>query len=194
MKIISSEFFIFKSMKSEELEKLKYPIDQFNCPKIISQKEIDSWIHVLEAFPTKLSDLVSSLSNEQLDTCYRPEGWTVRQVIHHLADSHHHSYIRFKWALTENKPVIKYYYEHLWAELPDAKQAPIQLSLDHLKAVHAKLVYLLKSLSNDDLNKSFIHPEHNEEVVLKKNIGIYAWHSDHHFAHIENLLLRKGWK
>ena len=181
-------------MQSEELEKLKYPIGQFKCPDTITPNHINTWIQVLETFPDKLSDLVSLLSDEQLDTTYRPEGWTIRQVIHHLADSHHHSYIRFKWALTEDKPVIKYYYEHLWAELPDAKHSPIQLSLDHIKVVHAKLVYLLKSFSEADLNKSFIHPEHNEEVVLKKNIGIYAWHSLHHFAHIENLMLRKGWK
>ncbi len=181
-------------MQSEELEKLKYPIGQFDCPDVITQHYIDTWIQVLETFPEKLSVLVLSLSDEQLDTQYRSEGWTIRQVIHHLADSHHHSYIRFKWALTEDKPVIKYYYEQLWAEIPDAKYAPIQLSLDHIKVVHAKLVYLLKSLSADELNRSFIHPEHNEEVVLKKNIGIYAWHSKHHYGHIENLLIRKGWK
>ena len=149
---------------------------------------------VLENFPYKLEYLVKNLSHEQLDTPYRTNGWTIRQVIHHLADSHHHSYIRFKWALTEDKPVIKYYYEKLWAELPDAKHAPIELSLKHLHAVHAKLVYLLKSLSQGELHRSFIHPEHNEEVVLWKNIGIYAWHSDHHYAHIENLMIRKGWK
>ena len=181
-------------MQSKELEKLKYPIGLFNCPDEINQNHIDEWINVLETFPNKLSTLVSSLSDEQLNTNYRPEGWTIRQVIHHLADSHHHSYIRFKWALTEDKPVIKYYYEQLWAELPDAKYAPIQLSLDHIKVIHAKLVYLLKSLSLDELSKSFIHPEHNEEVVLKKNIGIYAWHSQHHYAHIENLMIRKSWK
>ncbi len=180
-------------MQSEELEKLKYPIGQFVCPKEITRTHIDTWIEVLETFPEKSSALVSLLSDEQLDTQYRPEGWTVRQVIHHLADSHHHSYIRFKWALTEDKPVIKYYFEQLWAELTDAKSAPIQLSLDHIKVVHAKLVYLLKSLSNDELNRSFIHPEHNEEVVLKQNIGIYAWHSEHHYAHIERLIKRKGW-
>lgn len=176
-----------------EIEKLKYPIGHFDCPKEITRTHIDNWIQVLETFPGKLSALVLSLSDAQLDTPYRPEGWTVRQVIHHLADSHHHSYIRFKWTLTEDKPVIKYYYEHLWAELPDAKYAPIQLSLDHIKVVHAKLVYLLKALSAEELNKNFIHPEHNEEVVLKKNIGIYAWHSEHHYAHIESLVIREGW-
>ena len=113
--------------------------------------------------------------------------------MHHVSDSHHHSYIRFKWALTEDKPVIKYYYQQLWAELPDAKTAPIQMSLDNLKAVHAKLIYLLKGMNADEMNKSFIHPEYNEEVLLKKNIGTYAWHSNHHYTHIENLLNRECW-
>ncbi|PWK18588.1 YfiT family bacillithiol transferase [Xanthomarina spongicola] len=180
-------------MTNQELEKLKYPIGQFQCPKDITTNDIGLWIETLEQFPERLEQLVSSLSNKQLDTPYRPGGWTIRQVIHHVADSHHHSYIRFKWALTEDKPVIKYYYEALWAELEDAKTAPINLSINHLKAVHAKLVYFLKGLSKADLNKSFIHPEHNEEVVLKKNIGIYAWHSNHHFAHIEKLLKREHW-
>ena len=181
-------------MTEQELTQLKYPIGQFKCPEQITEAHVETWIDVLESFPLRLASLVLSLEDNQLDTPYRPEGWTIRQVVHHVADSHHHSYIRFKWALTEAKPVIKYYYEHLWAELPDAKYAPIKMSLDHLSAVHNKLVYLLKNLNEEDLNKSFIHPEHNEEVVLKKNIGIYAWHCNHHYSHIENLMLREGWK
>ena len=180
-------------MTEQELEKLKYPIGQFECPNNISKQHIESWISILEHFPNRLENLVKDLSNQQLDTQYRPDGWTIRQVVHHVSDSHHHSYTRFKWALTEDKPTIKFYYEQDWAELADAKYAPIALSLEHLKAVHAKLVYLLRSLSEVDLNKSFIHPEHNEEVVLKRNVGIYAWHSNHHYAHIENLMKRKGW-
>lgn len=180
-------------MTELELQYLKYPIGKFECPSVISEADIERWISTLEYFPKRLEDLVKNLSDNQLDTPYRTEGWTIRQVIHHVSDSHHHSYIRFKWALTEDKPVIKYYYEQLWAELQDAKLAPIQMSLNHLKAVHEKLVYMLKSLNDKQLNRSFIHPEHNDEVVLKKNIGIYAWHSNHHYAHIENLLIREGW-
>ncbi|MFD2823358.1 YfiT family bacillithiol transferase [Lacinutrix iliipiscaria] len=180
-------------MTNLELNQLRFPIGLFDCPVEISKADIQKWIAVLEQFPNRLEQLVSPLNDEQLDTLYRPGGWTIRQVVHHLSDSHHHSYIRFKWALTEDKPVIKYYYEQLWAELDDAKYAPIEMSLSHLKSVHLKLVYLLKSLSTSDLNKSFIHPEHNEEVVLKKNIGIYAWHCNHHYAHIANLLKRKAW-
>ncbi len=180
-------------MTDQELQKLRYPIGEFDCPKTITQDHIKNWIAVLETFPIRFEALVKHLTKEQLDTPYRPNGWTVRQLVHHLSDSHHHSYIRFKWALTENNPVIKAYNEKLWAELNDSKYSPIQMSLEHLKAVHYKLVYLLKSLSETNLNKHFIHPETNSDVLLKKNIGIYAWHSNHHYAHIENLLKRNNW-
>jgi len=185
---------LFLYLDMSELEKLKYPIGKFDCPNNITQEQIDSWISILEHFPSRLENLIKSLSDSQLDTIYRPKGWTIRQVVHHLADSHQHSYIRFKWALTEEQPVIKAYNEQDWAELQDAKRAPIDMSLNTLKAIHFKLVYLLKLLSIDELNKNFIHPETNEEVVLKQNIGIYAWHSNHHYAHIENLLIRNSWK
>ena len=180
-------------MTDEELQKLKYPIGEFDCPTNISEQHIESWISILEKFPIRLEALVKHLTQGQLDTPYRPGGWTIRQTVHHVSDSHHHSYTRFKWALTEDKPVIKAYNEADWAELSDTRTAPIQMSLEHLKAVHYKLVYLLKSLSNNDLNKCFIHPETNNEVLLKQNIGIYAWHSNHHYAHIENLLKRNNW-
>jgi hypothetical protein len=177
-------------MTEQELQKLKYPIGKFYCPNNILDQQIESWISILEHFPNRLENLVKDLTNAQLDTVYRPGGWTVRQVIHHISDSHHHSYTRFKWALTEDKPVIKAYYEERWAELFDSKSAPIDMSLNHIKVMHYKLVYLLKGLSRDDLNKCFIHPETNSEVLLSFNIGNYAWHSNHHYAHIENLLKR----
>tara|TARA_R110002050_G_scaffold74772_5_gene160188 strand:+ start:5481 stop:6029 length:549 start_codon:yes stop_codon:yes gene_type:complete len=178
-------------MTEQELQKLKYPIGQFDCPKSISKEHISSWVSILEHFPSKLENLVKDLTNEQLDMHYRPGGWTIRQVVHHLSDSHHHSYTRFKWALTEDKPIIKAYYEERWAELIDSKTAPIEMSLLHLRVIHTKLVYLLKTLNEDDLNKCFIHPETNSEVLLSFNIGNYAWHSNHHYAHIENLLKQK---
>lgn len=180
-------------MTDEELQKLKYPIGQFDCSNNISKEQTESWISILEHFPNRLGNLVKDLTEDQLNTTYRPNGWTIRQVVHHLSDSHHHSYARFKWALTEDKPVIKAYFEDRWAELFDTKTAPIDMSLQHLRAVHYKLVYFLKGLSDSDLNKCFIHPETQGEVVLKKNIGIYAWHSNHHYAHIENTLKRNGW-
>ncbi|MFI1745848.1 YfiT family bacillithiol transferase [Thalassobellus sediminis] len=180
-------------MTEKELQLLKYPIGQFDCPTNISKEHIASWISILEHFPDKLENLVKDLTNEQLDTVYRPGGWAIRQVVHHLSDSHHHSYTRFKWALTEGKPVIKAYHEERWAELIDSKIAPIEMSLLHLKAIHTKLVYLLKTFNESDLNRCFIHPETNSEVLLSFNIGNYAWHSSHHYAHIENVLKRNNW-
>lgn len=177
----------------EELHNLKYPIGKFKSLDNVTKQQIEDWISVLENFPDRLEKLVLNLTEQQLDTVYRPNGWTIRQVVHHLSDSHHHSYSRFKWALTEDKPTIKAYYEDKWAELFDAKTAPIQMSLLHLKAIHCKLVYFLKELSDVDLNKSFIHPETKSEIILKNNIGIYAWHCNHHYAHIENLLKRNNW-
>ncbi len=175
------------------LEELKYPIGQADIPENITKKNIEDWISILETFPQNLEFLTRELSDNQLDITYRENGWTIRQVVHHCYDSHHNSYIRFKWALTEDKPVIKAYYEERWAELKDSTTAPIQLSIDALKGLHAKWVYLLRSLSDTDLQKSFIHSYENKEVDLKENIGIYAWHCNHHFAHIEQLMTRKNW-
>lgn len=172
---------------------LQYPIGKAKIPVPISSKDIDHWIRVLEEFPERLGSLVKNLSQDQLDTPYRDDGWTIRQVIHHIADSHHHSYIRFKWALTESTPVIKAYDEARWAELHDTKSGPIHLSLQAIASTHAKLVYFLKGLTAADFEQCFIHPETQKKVPLGENVGIYAWHSNHHYAHIQNLLQRKGW-
>ena len=174
-------------------EKLKYPIGKLTIPSTITNADIDKWISEIENFPLNLENLVKNLSNTQLDTSYRENGWTIRQVIHHCADSHTNSYIRFKWTLTEDKPVIKAYYEAKWAELFDSKSAPISLSINELKSLHAKWVYLLKGLTKQDLQKEFIHPEGNNNVSLAKNIAIYAWHCNHHYAHINNLIKLKKW-
>lgn len=180
-------------MTDQELQLLKYPIGKFNCPDVITNTHIAQWISVLENFPERLEHLVKNLTDEQLNTPYRPGGWTIRQTIHHLSDSHHHSYARFKWTLTEKNPVIKAYHEDKWAELFDAKSAPISMSLIHLKAIHTKLVYLLKGLTETDFDNYFIHPESQSKVSLKRNVGVYAWHSNHHYTHIENTLKRNNW-
>lgn len=179
-------------MESELLEQLKYPIGKAKIPEVITEIDIQKWIKILDSFPRKIRLITQNLSEEQIDTPYRPGGWTIRQVIHHVVDSHYNSYIRFKWTLTEDKPLIKAYYEDRWAELDDYK-APIELSLKALESLHNKWVYLLKSLSQDELKRVFIHPETKEEVSLEKNIGIYAWHSRHHYSHIANLLITKDW-
>lgn len=175
------------------MEHLKYPIGKIDLPKEINSELISQWIKIIEEFPSRLDKLTSNLTAEQLDTPYRDGGWTVRQVVHHCADSHHNSYTRFKWALTEDAPIIKAYYEDRWAELFDTKNAPIELSIAYLKALHSKWVYLLKGLKDNDLSTYFIHPEGNKKVTLKENIGIYAWHCNHHYAHIENLAIRENW-
>lgn len=180
-------------MEDNAIEQLKYPIGKFEAPEAITEVHISEWIEILETLPYRLQTLVENLAEEQLEAPYRPGGWTVRQLIHHISDSHHNSYIRFKWALTEDNPIIKVYDEKAWANLFDTRTAPIQMSLDHLKAVHVKLVYLLKGLSREDLRRSFIHPDGQVETGLDENIGRYAWHGSHHYAHIEGLLKREGW-
>jgi len=168
-----------------DIERLKYPIGKFDCPSNISQATLEAWISILEHFPNRLIRLVENLSEAQLNTPYRPEGWTVKQVVHHLYDSHHNSYTRFKWTLTEDTPLIKAYNEADWAKLFDYSTAPIDLSLQGLVALHVKLVFLLKGMSSDDFTKEFIHSDKREKVSLADNTGIYAWHCNHHYAHIE---------
>lgn len=175
------------------LESLKYPIGKPDIPENITTEMIADWIQTIEEFPNRLQQLVSHLLDFQLDTVYRPGGWTIRQVVHHIADSHLNSYIRFKWTLTEEKPIIKAYYEDRWADMFDSKFAPISLALSTINSLHAKWVYLLKGLSETQLKRIFIHPEGSKEVCLVENIAIYAWHCNHHYAHIENVLMRNNW-
>ncbi|MFS0673515.1 YfiT family bacillithiol transferase [Ornithinibacillus sp. 179-J 7C1 HS] len=169
----------------------KYPIGKFQFNGEITSSIIKGWINEIEDLPRLLRDTVEYLDNEQFDTPYRVGGWTVRQVIHHLADSHLNAYIRFKLALTEEKPVIKPYDEAKWAELSDYR-LPIDISLSLLEALHTRWANLLQSLSPTDLEKSFVHPD-SGEVSLGENIGIYAWHGRHHLAHITSLCNQEGW-
>lgn len=175
------------------MEALKYPIGKFTPPETITNEKLKEWITILEVLPAQLRDMVSEMKDDQLDTPYRPEGWTVRQVVHHVADSHHHSYIRFKWALTEDNPTIKPYLEKEWTNLPDLKGMPVEWSLKHLEAVHYKLVRLLRSLSDEQYERTFIHPDGNKVISLRQNVGQYAWHGMHHYMHIANLVKREGW-
>ena len=174
-------------------EELKYPIGKAQLPEPITQQHVEQWIRTLEEFPQRLERLVADLNEAQLDTPYRKGGWTIRQVLHHLVDSHTNSYIRFKWALTEEEPVIKAYFEERWAELEDSKAGPVDLALNSLRALHGKWTYFLRTLDENQLKRCFIHPEGNKKVSLAENIGIYSWHSEHHYAHIERLMARKGW-
>ena len=172
------------SMKNSSLEKLRYPIGKFIAPEIYSSNYLTIKIAEIASFPERLKKEVVSLTEEQLDTPYRENGWTIRQVIHHCAESHMNCFIRIKWALTEDNPVIKFYHEDRWAELHDNLTMPIQPTLSFLEGLHFRLAYLMKSLSEDELQKSFIHPEHNATFQLKEIIGTYAWHGNHHLAQI----------
>ncbi|CAM2935263.1 DinB superfamily protein [Flavobacterium succinicans] len=180
-------------MKDNELEKLKYPIGKHQNPEAFTETYLKEQIETIEDFVSKLKNEVQDLNEQQLDTPYRPNGWTVRQTIHHCADSHMHCYIRIKWALTENEPTIKYYEEALWGEIVDNQTMPIAPTLQLLEGLHFRLVYLLKRLTKEDLQKTFIHPEHNKAFSIQEIISLYAWHGKHHLAHITTLKRSKKW-
>jgi hypothetical protein len=171
---------------------LRYPIGPFKFEGNLSDEQIRKAIDDIAQTPGRLRAAVDGWSAEQLDTPYRPEGWTVRQVVHHLPDSHLNSYIRFKLALTEDQPTIKPYDEHQWSNLSDARTAPPEISLDLLEALHRRFVMVLKALDANDLARTFLHPELGS-VSLEKNIALYAWHGRHHVAHITSLAERMGW-
>ncbi|MEM9821806.1 MAG: YfiT family bacillithiol transferase [Bacteroidota bacterium] len=175
------------------MEKLRYPIGRFNVKRPISPEQIVGFIQDIAHLPEQVSSTIDGFSEKQLDTTYRPGGWTVRQVVHHLADSHMNSYIRFKLALTEGQPTIKPYEEGRWAELEDGRQAPVELSLQLLTALHQRWTIFLRSLTAEDFEKSFIHPEHGKAVPLDINVALYSWHGRHHLAQILSLKERMNW-
>jgi uncharacterized damage-inducible protein DinB len=174
------------------MEDIRYPIGKFTPQENYSSNDIAGFIERIKELPAKLEKAVQSLNDEQLNTPYREGGWSVRQVVHHLADSHMHAYIRTKWTLTENEPVIKAYLEKFWAETAETKSHP-DISISFLKALHEKWVILLRSIPISDLDRFFVHPETKREVSLKTLMGMYAWHGEHHLAHITNLKKLKGW-
>ncbi len=171
---------------------LRYPIGQFKWEDEMTDEKRRRYIRDIEETPAKLRAAVEGLSQEQLDAPYRPGGWTVRQVVHHLPDSHLNAYIRFKLALTEDEPTIKPYDQERWAELADARTAPVETSLVLLESLHYRWVMLLKSLSPADFVRRFRHPELGV-LNLDKYLGMYSWHGAHHVAHITSLRERMGW-
>jgi len=177
-----------------EVDKLRYPIGKNVKPERFTKEILSGYIATITGLPEKLRNEVAHLTHEQLETPYRPDGWTIRQVVHHLADSHMNSFIRFKLTLTEEKPTVKPFIEGKWAELPDGKIMPIEPSLLLLEGLHKRWAFLLNSLSEKDLERRFVHPEHQKEFQLNEIIGNYAWHCDHHFSHIKNLKKVKNWK
>ncbi|NCD69469.1 YfiT family bacillithiol transferase [Mucilaginibacter agri] len=166
-------------------ESLRYPIGKFVPPTNYTEEDIRQWITDIKALPAQLRAAVIGLTNDQLNTPYRPGGWTIKQVVHHIADSHMNSIIRFKWALTEENPTIKAYHEDRWAKLGDYG-LPVESSLLLLEGLHQRMVALFESLTEADWNRTFYHPDAQIEISLKRNLGMYSWHGRHHLAHILN--------
>lgn len=174
------------------LEALKFPIGPFDVKQRVETRRLPSLVNEITQAPAQLREAVKRLDDEQLDTPYRPEGWTARQVVHHLADSHMNSIIRMKWALTEDEPMIKPYFEERWAELADSRSAPVEVSLRLLESLHERWAILLNSLSPEQIDCCFRHPEMGK-ISIRIAIAFYAWHGRHHIAHITSLREREGW-
>ena len=179
-------------MAEKEIEKLKFPIGKFNAPKHISSETIEGWIADIERFPKSIEDITKNLNKDQLSWPYRPGGWNIKQVVHHCADSHMNSIIRFKLALTEESPTIRPYFEDRWANLIDGNEDNLEDTISLLKGLHAKLGRLLRNISEEELSRTFVHPEHGQQFRLDETIGTYAWHSNHHLAHIKQAITYKG--
>lgn len=180
-------------MSDEESEQLRYPIGKFDVSQPLTDEQVEQFILSIAGLPARLQEAIADMTPDQLDTPYREGGWTVRQVIHHLPDSHMNGYTRQKLALTEDVPTIRTYNEGEWAALPDSMQGAPEISIALLAALHQRWVLLLKSLQPEQLERKFFHPENGEQRILQ-HIGLYAWHGEHHLAHITELKKRRGWK
>ena len=176
-----------------DIEQLKYPIGKYKSPDVVTESQIRTWISEIEAAPAMLRKTVERLSDAQLSTPYRDGGWTVRQTVHHIPDSHLNAYCRFKLTLTEERPTIKPYFEDRWAELEDGRNAPIEASLRLLESVHIRWLILLRAMKPADFKRTYFHPEYKKEFTLEYVLGLYAWHGKHHVAQIQNLKERMKW-
>lgn len=172
-------------MTEKELYALRFPVGEFEMPDTVPNELKSEWIQTISDFPNNLKDLTQNLSSEQKNLCYRPGGWNIKQVVHHCADSHMNSIIRFKTTLTEDSPTIRPYFENLWGELSDNLEDDLSDSVQLLTALHSKWTRLLKGLSADDLERYYVHPEYGQKVSLMEAIGTYAWHCEHHLGHIK---------
>lgn len=179
-------------MSDSALTKLKYPIGPFQKPQNITKTQIDEWTDTIKNFPQFLQAETRQLSPEQLHWRYRPDGWSIQQLVHHCSDSHMNAFIRFKLAITEDNPTIRPYDEKAWSLLPDGNEASISHSEMLLVGLHARWTILLKKLSKEDLSKTFFHPEHQKSFRLDVNLALYAWHCEHHLAHVKQAIHYKG--
>jgi uncharacterized damage-inducible protein DinB len=174
------------------MTELQYPIGKIKFDADVTQEKRRAWIRQIADAPGALRAAVSNLDASQLDTPYRPGGWTVRQVLHHVPDSHLNAYIRFKWTLTEENPTIKAYNEAAWATVADTTRTPPDVSLALLDALHQRWVILLESMAPADFERPLIHPD-NGPMTLDRLLQLYAWHGRHHVAHITELRKRESW-
>ena len=176
----------------QDLDILRYPLGNFDFGRPYSTADTKRHIATIDQFPVKLTELVGKWSDDRLDTPYRPDGWTVRQLVHHVADSHMNGYVRTKLALTEDNPTIKPYGEGEWANLPDSR-LDVGPSLVLLRNLHQRWVAVLDSLSETDLHRTFLHPGSGRTFTLTEQVAQYAWHSEHHYQHVYRLAERNGW-
>jgi DinB family protein len=175
------------------MEDIRFPIGRYNGPGDFNVETIQNLINEIDALPKRLTELVSEWPAKKLDTPYRHDGWTVRQLIHHLTDSHLNAYLRFKRVATEDNPTILPYNQAAWANLPDSVKGDIRPPLLMLSALHQRWVIFLRYLSEEDFSRKYTHPEHSGTQILFFMLGLYAWHSNHHYTHIEKLSIREGW-
>ncbi len=171
---------------------LRYPLGKYE-PQPFSEAQREAWLTDIRFLPNTLEAAISGLDEYQLDTPYREGGWTVRQLVHHVADSHMNAYIRFKLGLTEDNPTIKPYEEALWAEMADTKAVPVNISITLLYTLHTRLSSILDAVTGEQFNRTVVHPEHNKQMTLWFLLGMYAWHGRHHVAHVTRLRERMGW-
>jgi len=179
-------------MTNSAADDLRYPIGRFEGVTPTTSELRGAALDAIAGLPARMRATVMDLTERQLDTAYRPGGWTVRQVVHHVADSHMNALIRAKLALTERDPVIKPYDENAWATLPDMR-LPVSVSLGLLDGIHARWAALYVAMTADQFNRSFVHPELGERMTLDWHLQLYAWHSRHHVAHITQLRRCEGW-
>lgn len=177
---------------SEPLDPIRYPIGRFAMPEAVTPEARAAWVQRLDRLPARLRLAVAGLDEAQLGTPYRDGGWTVRQVVHHVADAHAHLALRVRFALAEDAPTVQPFDEDAWAVLPDAA-APVSMSLAQLNGTHARLAWLLRTLSDADWQRTVFHPVRNAHLTVEWMAGMYAWHGDHHAAQIEGLRARRGW-
>jgi len=175
----------------QDLDKLRFPIGKFVRPETYTEEQMQEWIEIITLLPNELYDLMMDIPEEDdsiLDQTYRPDGWTARQVIHHLADSHMNSFIRFKQALTQDNPTIMAYDENAWVRTPEIEHSPIDFSLMLLSGVHLRWSVLMEHMQEADWKRTFYHPEHQTSLELRFALAMYAWHSEHHLAHVKMAL------